>query len=496
MFTHNQMSSQRKGSTNNTKTPIINHTVQSCSEAIIQRATIHPSSLTKGGILQLQQTIGNQAVVQLFKSLGAMKDESRVTNEEESASLEGQPFKHSTKQIEMEMESSAAIQKKENRTGLPDKLKTGIENLSGMSLDDVRVHYNSSKPSGLQAFAYTQGTDIHLGPGQEKHLPHEAWHVAQQKQGRVKPTLQAKGMPINSDERLEKEADVMGAKAVASLLQYDQIERFTKVSNVLCDNSNPNQYTSEKIIQRKLKVHVATSIDGEEFYEYAADLFDVITFLKGQKCFDDKTGVMFLIEDVSVQKRKLLLKEISTGKLYVYDSAKDEYILYVSEEEKKVEEKRSKEMDISHEPTHMAQSSKTDSVLTSHKTKIKVVVYRTNHHLERHQYHLIGRGNHSTFIGGIQRTKEVVNKAVKQLKDKLNQRDFVGNIKNAKFNENIGELVGYQSDLEGERNGYPTTTHVEGYFNWRSNGEMLEILSAYPGKPYDGPKYTGEIKRQ
>ena len=28
--------------------------------------------------------------------------------------------------------------------------------------------------------------DIHLGPGQEKHLPHEAWHVVQQKQGQSK----------------------------------------------------------------------------------------------------------------------------------------------------------------------------------------------------------------------------------------------------------------------------------------------------------------------
>ena len=44
-------------------------------------------------------------------------------------------------------------------------------------MDDVNVHYNSNKPAQLQAHAYAQGTDIHLGPGQEKHLPHEAWHV-------------------------------------------------------------------------------------------------------------------------------------------------------------------------------------------------------------------------------------------------------------------------------------------------------------------------------
>ncbi|GAA3591912.1 DUF4157 domain-containing protein [Flavivirga amylovorans] len=107
------------------------------------------------------------------------------------------------------------IQKKENKTGLPDNLKSGIENLSGYSMDDVKVHRNSDKPAQLQAHAYAQGTNIHLGPGQEKHLPHEAWHVVQQKQGRVKPTMQMKGkVNINDDAGLEKEADVMGAKAL------------------------------------------------------------------------------------------------------------------------------------------------------------------------------------------------------------------------------------------------------------------------------------------
>ena len=40
---------------------------------------------------------------------------------------------------------------KKNKTGLPDNLKTGIESLSGLSMDDVKVHYNSAKPAQLQA---------------------------------------------------------------------------------------------------------------------------------------------------------------------------------------------------------------------------------------------------------------------------------------------------------------------------------------------------------
>lgn len=102
-----------------------------------------------------------------------------------------------------------------NSTGLPTQLKAGVENLSGYSLDDVKVHYNSPKPAQLKALAYTKGTDIHVAPGQEQHLPHEAWHVVQQKQGRVKGTKQAKGNElINDDPGLEREADMMGAKAM------------------------------------------------------------------------------------------------------------------------------------------------------------------------------------------------------------------------------------------------------------------------------------------
>ena len=109
-----------------------------------------------------------------------------------------------------------------NNTGMPDNLKSGIESLSGFSMDDVRVHYNSSKPATVQALAYTQGTDIHVAPGQEKYLPHEAWHVAQQMAGRVSPTTNINGMPVNDNAGLEHEADVMGEKAAMQRMAEGQ----------------------------------------------------------------------------------------------------------------------------------------------------------------------------------------------------------------------------------------------------------------------------------
>lgn len=104
-----------------------------------------------------------------------------------------------------------------NRTGLPDRLKAGAEALSGVSLDDVRVHRNSAEPAKVAALAYAAGTDIHLGPGQHQHLPHEAWHVVQQMQGRVPATARLEdGTTLNDDSALEREADRMGHAALAA----------------------------------------------------------------------------------------------------------------------------------------------------------------------------------------------------------------------------------------------------------------------------------------
>jgi len=108
---------------------------------------------------------------------------------------------------------SRLISRKVNNTGMPDNLKSGVEALSGLSMDNVKVHYNSPEPAKLNALSYSQGSDIHIAPGAEKHLPHEMWHVVQQKQGRVSATVQMEGSHMNTDPELEKEADEMGAKA-------------------------------------------------------------------------------------------------------------------------------------------------------------------------------------------------------------------------------------------------------------------------------------------
>ncbi|MDC8759993.1 DUF4157 domain-containing protein [Janthinobacterium fluminis] len=141
--------------------------------------------------------------------------------EDEASPDKRQPAQAMEEPLQAKFASEAPVQlaqapaTKFNNTSLPDQLKSGIESMSGMSMDHVKVHYNSSQPAQLNAHAYAQGSDIHLAPGQEKHLPHEAWHVVQQAQGRVRPTTQmGVGVLMNDDEGLETEADVMGGKAM------------------------------------------------------------------------------------------------------------------------------------------------------------------------------------------------------------------------------------------------------------------------------------------
>ncbi|MCG8696864.1 MAG: DUF4157 domain-containing protein [Bacteroidales bacterium] len=156
------------------------------------------------------------------------------------------------------------LKQRENKTGLPLHLKSGMEKLSGYSMDDVRVHYNSNKPAQLRAHAFAQGSHIHLGPGQEKHLSHELGHVVQQKRNKVTPTFQLKGkVNINDDPKLEKDADRLGDKAIqlgSSLESSSGLKTSQPSSNQNIIQgyffNGPYQYSSDNELFKDLKNYV------------------------------------------------------------------------------------------------------------------------------------------------------------------------------------------------------------------------------------------------
>ena len=215
---------------------------------IIQRIKINPESMTQKDVVQLQHTIGNQAVQRLM---------DRIHNENGSKSED------KTKEIQ-------SISGGNSSSGLPIQLKEGLESLSNIDLSDVQVHYNSNKPKDVGALAYTQGNNIHIAPGHEKFLPHEGWHSVQQKQGRVKPTLQMKtGVLVNDNEGLEKEADVMGRRAEREVSQSRtlQLKKSSKLSlytgNVIQKKDTASKIGKKVIYNQQTKNYkIINSKDG------------------------------------------------------------------------------------------------------------------------------------------------------------------------------------------------------------------------------------------
>lgn len=200
------------------------------------------------------------------------------------------------------------IQKKENNTGLPNNLKIGVENLSGISLDDIKVHRNSDKPAQLQAHAYAQGTDIHLGAGQEKHLPHEAWHVIQQKQGRVKPTLQMKGgVLVNDETGLEKEADVMGQKAQSVGKTTDKGSE-VGVAQLQAKSYSQNSAAQLPVVQREVKKEDKVSKDAEN--SVTEEQIEEVRKRKGMS-----------LEEIQ-EETKLTLTQITTAQARLFGDVK------------------------------------------------------------------------------------------------------------------------------------------------------------------------------
>ena len=134
-------------------------------------------------------------------------------------------------------------------------------------MSDVKVNYNSNKPKQFDAHAYANGSEIEIAPGQEKHLPHEAWHVVQQKQNKVKPIEKTNyGKLINDEQILEDESDKMGSKALEySLPSNENLKKSKTISPVF--QLAKDEKKKKKSEDEKKEDEEKENIDKEEIEE-------------------------------------------------------------------------------------------------------------------------------------------------------------------------------------------------------------------------------------
>lgn len=161
---------------------------------------------------------------------------------------------------------AAANQSHTGPAAMPQGVQAKMEQNLSADFSDVSIHQNSSKATSLGAYAYTQGNDVHFAPGQfdpmsskgQELIGHELAHVMQQRDGKVKPTTQAKGLPVNDDEGLETEADQLGAKAAQ-----------TPFSNVVSQQAPTAQMKTAGTVQMwnpfKKKKKANANVDGKTY---------------------------------------------------------------------------------------------------------------------------------------------------------------------------------------------------------------------------------------
>ena len=214
----------------------------------------NPDAITREEFMVLQSAIGYRQTVELREEAKQRKKQKKLeqanvaVNKISLEKLKSEIKKDSDSKKEAsetknnEQKTPLQMKKDDDNTaasssGMQHNLQAGLEKLSGVDLSDVKVHQNSDKPQQVGALAYTQGNDIHIAPGQEKHLPHEGWHAVQQKQGRVKPTLQMKsGEKVNdavSNEHtyVVKKGDTLGGIAIKYNISEDELAKLNNIKD-------------------------------------------------------------------------------------------------------------------------------------------------------------------------------------------------------------------------------------------------------------------------
>ncbi len=144
--------------------------------------------------------------------------------------------------------STAPRKTPQTQNALPDPIRDAMEQISGFDLSAVNVHYNSREPTKLGAKAFAKSNDIHLGSGQENELPHEAWHIVQQMQGRVPANGMRDGVATNMDQRLESEADAMGQKAKSHPAKSSTMQIGTTVAATRQASASVAQLSPDSIL--------------------------------------------------------------------------------------------------------------------------------------------------------------------------------------------------------------------------------------------------------
>lgn len=145
--------------------------------------------------------------------------------------------------------ASKPVQKQHtNRTEIPDSMKTQYEALSGFSFDNIRVHYNSDKPAQLKALAYTQGSQVYIGPNLEQKADQYGLYCSENTG--VLKTKEMKLLPAGSPEKNIIQCKLLNDKNIKDKDNYfiESTEEFDAKHIKSAETADDNSYPEPRSI--------------------------------------------------------------------------------------------------------------------------------------------------------------------------------------------------------------------------------------------------------
>ncbi|KEO83289.1 DUF4157 domain-containing protein [Tumebacillus flagellatus] len=232
--------------------------VKGATSSVTQQKTSStpaPASAMPGAILQMQRAYGNQATARYLqrkaiqRSTGPEEEELQLKADSQAAQrMGGGPEEEELQlkadsqaaqrmgggpeeeELQLKQAPSAAPVQRSTGSGskMPENVQAKMEKAFNTDFSDVNIHVGS-QASDVGALAYAQGSDIHFAQGKfdpqsqsgQELLGHELAHVVQQRQGRVQPTTEVGGLPVNDDVSLEREADQLGRAAAQTKMETE-----------------------------------------------------------------------------------------------------------------------------------------------------------------------------------------------------------------------------------------------------------------------------------
>ncbi|POG44822.1 hypothetical protein BV881_24465 [Streptomyces sp. ZL-24] len=163
------------------------------------------------GLMGLQASVGNAAVVQMLRQAG----QAEYADGAEGAHRHGAGCGHGVVQ-------RSAVHDVLRTPGRPldDTTRADMEARLGADFSDVRIHNDSAARASaaeVGARAYTSGSHVVIGDGgADQHtLAHELTHVIQQRSGPVAGTVNGAGLKVSDpSDRFEREAEANATRVM------------------------------------------------------------------------------------------------------------------------------------------------------------------------------------------------------------------------------------------------------------------------------------------